>query len=225
MSAELLIAQGMVFGICQYVRDVNRLAFARHASGDAAPSNTQRIFKRILLVFRGEAETCSEVIEIAPSLEDGALFRLTDVDGKLDQRIEDGRQIERRAADDLEHIRCRRLLLQRLAQFGGARLHVLEQAHILDGDDCLVGEGFDQSDLTRTEGAGSLAQQGDRAGDPAAMEQRDSQRGAYYGTAERTEIRILCVCREIGNLNRVTFEDYPPGCRRAIDLAELDGPL
>ena len=97
---------------------------------------------RILLIFRGEAETCSEVIEIISSLEDGALFRLADVDRRLDQRIEDSRQIERRAADDLEHIRCRRLLLQRLAKFGGARLHVLEQADVLDGDDSLIGESL-----------------------------------------------------------------------------------
>ena len=216
MSTELLIAQGIVFGICQYVRDVNCLAFARHSSGDAAPSNSQRIFKRILLVFRGEAETCSEVIEIAPSLEDGALFRLTDVDGRLDQRIEDGRQIERRAADDLEHIRCRRLLLQRLAQFGGACLHLLEQAHILDRDHRLVGEGLDESDLTRTEGADSLAHQDDRARDLAAMEQRNSERGADRGIAERSE-SVLGVCPDVGNVNRATFKDYPAGDRRPID--------
>ena len=30
----------------------------------------------------------------------------------------------------------------------GARLHLLEQPHVLDGDDRLVGEGLDQLDLT-----------------------------------------------------------------------------
>ena len=43
--------------------------------------------------------------------------------------------------------RRRRLLLQRLAQFGGARLHLVEQADVLDRDHGLVGEGLDKFDL------------------------------------------------------------------------------
>ena len=40
----------------------------------------------------------------------------------------------------------RRLLLQRFLEF-------LEQPHVLDGDHGLVGEGFEQLDLRRGEGA------------------------------------------------------------------------
>ena len=39
----------------------------------------------------------------------------------------------------------RRLLLQRLGQFAIAVLQFLEQPHVLDGDDRLVGEGFEQA--------------------------------------------------------------------------------
>ena len=39
----------------------------------------------------------------------------------------------------------RRLLLQRLGQLARARLHLLEQAHVLDGDHRLVGEGLRQA--------------------------------------------------------------------------------
>ena len=38
-------------------------------------------------------------------------------------------------------------VFQRVCQFARARLHALEQAHVLDGDHCLVGEGRDQLDL------------------------------------------------------------------------------
>ena len=41
----------------------------------------------------------------------------------------------------------RRLLLQRLAKLARARLHLVEQAHVLDGDHRLVGEGRDEFDL------------------------------------------------------------------------------
>ena len=49
------------------------------------------------------------------------------------KRIEHGLQIERRAADDLEHVGGGGLLLQRLPQF-------VEQPRVLDGDDGLGGE-------------------------------------------------------------------------------------
>ena len=53
--------------------------------------------------------------------------------GRLDQRVEHRLQIERRAADDLEHVGGGGLLLERFAQ-------LVEQARVLDGDDGLRGE-------------------------------------------------------------------------------------
>ena len=50
-------------------------------------------------------------------------------------------------ADDLEHLGGRGLLLQRLGQIARARLHLVEQPHVLDRDHRLVGEGRDQLDL------------------------------------------------------------------------------
>ena len=47
----------------------------------------------------------------------------------------------------LEHLRRRRLLLQRLAQFPRALLLGVEQPHVLDGDHRLVGKRFSQLDL------------------------------------------------------------------------------
>ena len=65
----------------------------------------------------------------------------------LQHRLEHRLQFARRAADDLQHLRGRRLLLQRLGQIARARLHLVEQPHVLDRDHRLVGEGRDQLDL------------------------------------------------------------------------------
>ena len=49
--------------------------------------------------------------------------------------------------DDLQHLERRRLLLQRSDELARARLHLVEQPHVLDRDHRLVGEGRDQLDL------------------------------------------------------------------------------
>ena len=67
--------------------------------------------------------------------------------GALDDGVEHRLHVRRRAADDAEHLGRRRLMLQRLAQFRVALAEFLEQAHVLDGDDGLGGEGFEQLDL------------------------------------------------------------------------------
>ena len=47
----------------------------------------------------------------------------------------------------MQHFRGRGLLLQRLGQLARARLHLVEQPHVLDRDHRLVGERGDQFDL------------------------------------------------------------------------------
>ena len=70
---------------------------------------------------------------------------LAEPDRVLGQRLEDRLQIERRPPDHLEQLAGRRLLLERDPQLAVARLQLGEQAHVLDGDDGLVGEGLEQS--------------------------------------------------------------------------------
>ena len=65
----------------------------------------------------------------------------------LRDRIEHRLDIGRRAADDVEHLARRGLVFERFLQLALARLLGLEQPRVLDGDDGLVGEGFEQFDL------------------------------------------------------------------------------
>ena len=69
------------------------------------------------------------------------------LDRILDHAFEYGLQIEGRAADDLEHLGGRGLLLQRFAQIVGALAQFVEQPRVLDGDDRLRGEVLYQFDL------------------------------------------------------------------------------
>ena len=71
----------------------------------------------------------------------------TNPGGALDDRIEDRLHVCWRAADNAEHLRRRRLMLQRFAQFCVALAEFLEQSHVLNGDHRLVGESFEESDL------------------------------------------------------------------------------
>ncbi len=65
----------------------------------------------------------------------------------LDYGVEHRLHVRRRAADDAEHLGCRRLMLQGFPQFCIALLEFLEQPDVLDGDHGLIGEGFQQLDL------------------------------------------------------------------------------
>src|SRR5262249_10498949 len=71
------------------------------------------------------------------------------------ERLEYGRDVERRAADHLEDLGSRCLLLERI-------LRLLEQPDVLNRDDRLVGEGLEELDPTRRKEARLLARHEDR---------------------------------------------------------------
>ena len=64
---------------------------------------------------------------------EGAELGLANARGVFQHGLEHRLEFARRAGDDLQHLRGRGLLLQRLAQ-------LVEQAGVLDGDDGLGGE-------------------------------------------------------------------------------------
>src|SRR5262249_34502439 len=74
-------------------------------------------------------------------------FGLADAGRVLQHGVEHSLKLAGRARDDLEHLRGRGLLLQRLRQISRALAQLLEQARVLDSDHRLVREGFHQPDL------------------------------------------------------------------------------
>src|SRR5436309_8310400 len=76
-----------------------------------------------------------------------AKLGLADRDGMLQHSLEHWLQLTGRTTDNLKNLRGRGLLFQRLAELARARLYIVEQPYILDRDDGLIGEGFEQCDL------------------------------------------------------------------------------
>src|SRR5215469_10604829 len=74
-----------------------------------------------------------------------------DADGILQHGLEYWLQIAGRRADDAQHLRCCRLLLQRFGQVSRALAQFIEQPRILDGDDGLLGEIAEKLDLLFSE--------------------------------------------------------------------------
>src|SRR5262249_40374927 len=96
---------------------------------------------------------------------------LADANGVLKHSLERWLQFAGRAADHLEHVGGRGLLLQGFAQ-------LVEQAAILDGDDGLVGEVRHQLDLLVGEWANLLAIDGDHAKQRIFLEHRHAEHRA-----------------------------------------------
>src|SRR5690242_10004168 len=80
------------------------------------------------------------MLELSVKANDEAVDRLTELCGTRGDRVERRLDVRRRVADDLEDVCRRRLALERLLGF-------VEEAHILDRNDRLVGEGLEQLDL------------------------------------------------------------------------------
>src|SRR5262245_37447002 len=106
----------------------------------------------------GGAEECSDAKDLAVESINVAVGGRAELRGVLDKGIEHWLEIERRSADDLEHLARGRLLFWGLAEHCvslGKRLVLLvqfrEQLHIFDGDNSLVGAGFEQADLLVSE--------------------------------------------------------------------------
>ena len=88
----------------------------------------ERIGVDEFLQFGREAEGGDEAEIVAEAAGYSAHLGVAEPRRRCDQLVEHRLQVEGGAADDLQHLRRRRLLLQRLAQIAVARLHLVEQA-------------------------------------------------------------------------------------------------
>src|SRR5215468_5725403 len=102
--------------------------------------------------------------DLAVESEDVSIAAITELRRVLDERVQHWLKIECRAVDDLEDLRRGSLLIQRLGQVLVTRLQLGEQPDVLDGDDGLVGESFQQLDMVVREQARLGAPHRDRTG-------------------------------------------------------------
>src|SRR5215467_12778050 len=79
----------------------------------------------------------------------------------FEHRVEHRGKVTRRRIDDLQYLGGRGLLLQCVAEIAVARLQLIEQTDVLEGDGGLVGEGFEERYLDRGEGLDCTASAAD----------------------------------------------------------------
>src|SRR5262245_65650581 len=116
----------------------------------------------------------------------------------LRDRIQHRLNISWRASDDAQNLTRRRLLFQRFLEF-------LEQPHVLNGDHGLVGKGFKELDLGRSEGTnlGSTCVQ--RSNEFSLLTKGNGQPGAPTGYHCR---KIILRGSDVGNMKRAMLA-YP----------------
>ena len=109
--------------------------------------------------FRCSVVEGGRAIQVAIASENDALaWRRTDWRLSRMRLSRTSCKIKLRAADNLEHVGSRGLLLQRLSKVGGALTQFVEQPRVLDGDDGLSGEVLYQFDLLLGEWAHLVAE-------------------------------------------------------------------
>ena len=113
--------------------------------------------------FRRRPESCRRPILFALAKEDECHFSLAQPRGGFDKGVQYGLQIKRRTANDLEHVRGRRLLLQRFGEIVRTLPQFPEQSCILDRDHRLLRKVAEQFDLLVRERTNFLAIDGHRA--------------------------------------------------------------
>ena len=149
--------------------------------------------------------------------------RAAEIDGGGDEGLEDRVEIEGRAADDFEHVGGGGLLGERFFEIARARLHLVEQPRVLDGDDGLIGEGLQDRQFVGAERLQDVAKHDHGADGAVVLTQRraaDRARAPGAGVRQAREIghRGIKVV-EIGNVNLPRLRHHRA---REIAAADLD---
>ncbi len=134
---------------------------------------------------------------------DGRHLRIAQPRGQFGQRFEYVLQIEGRVANRLEHVCGGGLLSEQFAQF-------VEQSRVLDRDNGLVREGFEQFDLLLAESSWLCAYHGQGANDRAFAKKGHADSGPYAGGSWLIGALELGIGNDIRNMDRATFNDRPP---------------
>ena len=102
-------------------------------------------------------------------------------------------------------------MLQRLAQFRVALAEFLEQAHVLDGDNGLVGKGFEQGDLFIGEWTDLHALNNNYPDGSIFAQKRDGQRRPNAQAMDGLVARELGfdLGSEVMNMDNLSLEHSP----------------
>ncbi len=131
----------------------------------------------------------------------------------VEDGVEDRSVVGRRAADGAQDVAGRGLALERMAELVGAGLEGLEQAHVVDGDNGLVGEGREQRDLALVKGPHFATVDRDLADALAALHHRDEKRGPNAFEIRRGDpVRhTVAITLSVGNVGQLLWHAFERG--------------
>ena len=160
-----------------------------------------------------------EMDEFAVEPEDRAKLCVAQSRRPFGDHVENRLQIGRRARDDAENVVGRGLLLQRFGERLVARLHLVEQANVLDGDHRLVGEGLQERNLLVAEGPDLGAPDNQYADGFSAAHQRCGCSGPMTGSLSQgfTERKFLPGSLQVVNVHRLAVGKGTTGDPVAVD--------
>src|SRR4029079_17170051 len=158
-------------GFCQHVMDMNDVSPDQNSSREGGIARPESEALQEFFLFGRQPPICGQAEAVIFRLKDDPLIRLAQLRSRLDKSVQHGLQIERRTADDLEHVGGCSLLLQRFGKIVGALAKFVEQARILDGDYGLRCELLEQRDLLFGEALALLPKDHDKADNAGIFEQ------------------------------------------------------
>jgi hypothetical protein len=129
----------------------------------------------------------------------GELSRLGD-DGRQDGFEVDGR------IDRLADLAERLQLSDRLREFARACLHLVEQPHVFDRDQRLIGEGSHQLNLLFRERSGGAPRHHENTDRVSFAQHRDTQDGAKTADLLSLGCSVFSIDQHVGNVNSFAFE-------------------
>src|SRR5262249_28477304 len=143
-------ANGIAFPIrllCAKIANVDRSSGLREATKTGARIRPPQSALQVRSVGRRNAEESDGFEGLVDIPKQNAELGLTDADCIVQHSLKHRLELAREARDDAQHLRCRGLLLQRLAEIGRALAQLIEESRVLDGDDGLPREARHQLNL------------------------------------------------------------------------------
>src|SRR5262249_10021208 len=110
-------------------------------------------------------------------------------------------------------------MFERFGELARARLHLVEQPHVLDGNHSLVGEGCGELKLLAGEGPRLCATDNEAPDRLVLSQQRDGEdRPVSLPERKRAGFReLVTLGSDIADMYRLAFQDRAPGSRHSCD--------
>src|SRR5437867_12057076 len=121
--------------------DMNGVALEQSSPDRGPAAGSKRILLDELSEVGRDLVRGGQPLQLSIEPVDDSTVGATEPRCVLDERLQDGLEVERGAADDLQDFAGGGLLLKRVGQARVPGLELLEQPNVLDADDGLAGYG------------------------------------------------------------------------------------